>query len=114
MSQNAEYFARYEAIVAISRKMLAAARSARWSELTELEEEYLALVNGLKDAESKVMLDDAERTCKFKLIQQILANDAAIRDLLNPDLSLFDRRGPPSDPCSCRMAAMELRGHFAF
>jgi len=87
MNQNAEYFARYEAIAAVSHRMLAAARRARWSELVGLQEEYLALVEGLKDAETHVSLDDCERARKFDLIRQILADDAAIRDLASPSVA---------------------------
>jgi flagellar protein FliT len=87
MNQNADYFARYEAIAAVSRKMLVAARRSRWSELVGLQDEYLTLVDGLKDAEAKVLLDDTERARKFDLIRQILADDAAIRDLASPSVA---------------------------
>ncbi|WP_207001997.1 flagellar protein FliT [Trinickia mobilis] len=87
MNQNAEYFARYEAIAAVSHRMLSAARRALWSDLIRLQDEYLALVDGLKDAESNVMLDDGERARKFDLIRRILADDAAIRDLASPSVA---------------------------
>lgn len=87
MTQNAEYFARYEAIALVSRKMLTAARRALWNDLVGLQEEYLTLVDGLKDAESNVMLDDGERARKYDLIRQILADDAAIRDLASPSMA---------------------------
>jgi len=70
MTSNVEYFARYEAIAAISRRMLTAARRALWSDL-----------------ETGVKLDDAERMRKYALICQILADDAAIRDLANPRMA---------------------------
>ncbi|ANB74301.1 flagellar protein FliT [Paraburkholderia phytofirmans] len=84
MTSNAEYFARYEAIAAISRRMLMAARRALWNDLVHLQEEYRKLVDGLRDAETSVRLDDTERVRKYALIRQILADDAAIRDLANP------------------------------
>jgi len=87
MNPNAEYFARYEAIVAISGRMLFAARRACWSELIGLEEEYRQLVDGLKEAEVGVRLDASERTRKYELIRRILADDAAIRDLANPRMA---------------------------
>ncbi|MDR3419716.1 MAG: flagellar protein FliT, partial [Xanthobacteraceae bacterium] len=87
MTSNAEYFARYEAIAAISRRMLTAARRALWNDLVHLQEEYRNLVDALKDAEAGVRLDDAERLRKYALIRQILADDAAIRDLANPRMA---------------------------
>ena len=87
MTSNAQYFARYEAIAAISRHMLLAARRALWSDLAVLQEEYRHLVDALRDAESGVKLDDSERLRKYALIRQILADDAAIRDLANPRMA---------------------------
>ncbi|RDK01770.1 flagellar protein FliT [Paraburkholderia lacunae] len=87
MTSNAEYFARYEAIAAISRRMLTAARRALWSDLVHLQEEYRILVEALRDAETGVKLDEAERLRKYALIRQILADDAAVRDLANPRMA---------------------------
>jgi flagellar protein FliT len=91
MNPNAEYFARYEAIAAVSHRMLTAARRALWNDLVGLQEEYLSLVDGLRDAESHVMLDDGERARKFDLIRQILADDAAIRDLASPSVARLSK-----------------------
>ena len=52
MTSNAEYFARYEAIAAISCRMLMAARRALWNDLVHLQDEYRHLVDALKDAET--------------------------------------------------------------
>lgn len=87
MTSNAEYFARYEAVAAISCRMLTAARRALWSDLFHLQEEYRHLVDALRDADSGVKLDEAERLRKYALIRQILADDAAIRDLANPRMA---------------------------
>ncbi|MFL9964250.1 flagellar protein FliT [Paraburkholderia sediminicola] len=87
MTSNAEYFARYEAVAAISCRMLMAARRALWTDLVLLQEEYRHLVEALKDADSGVKLDEAERLRKYALIRQILADDAAIRDLANPGMA---------------------------
>jgi flagellar protein FliT len=98
MNRNAEYFACYEAIADVSRQMLAAARRAHWTDLMGLQEEYLALVDGLKNTESNLALDEFERARKYDLIRQILADDAAIRDLASPSVSrlsaLFASDGP--------------------
>jgi flagellar protein FliT len=87
MTSNAEYFARYEAIAAISARMLTAARRALWSDLVPLQEEYRHMVDALHAAETGVKLDDGERARKYDLIRRILADDAAIRDLANPRLA---------------------------
>ena len=87
MTSNAEYFTRYEAIAAISCRMLIAARRALWSDLLHLQEEYRYLVDALRDAEMGVRLDEGERLRKYALIRQILADDAAIRDLANPRMA---------------------------
>ncbi|MBN3851478.1 MULTISPECIES: flagellar protein FliT [Burkholderiaceae] len=87
MTSNAEYFSRYEAIAALSCRMLMAARHALWSDLVELQEEYRHLVEALKEADDGVKLDETERQRKYMLIRQILADDAAIRDLANPRMA---------------------------
>jgi flagellar protein FliT len=87
MNSNADYFARYEAIAAISGRMLMAARGALWNDLVHLQDEYRHLVESLKHAETGVKLDDTERARKYDLIRQILADDAAIRDLANPRMA---------------------------
>jgi flagellar protein FliT len=87
MTSNEEYFARYEAIAAISERMLLAARRASWNDLVPLQEEYRHLVDALHDAEDGVKLDEPERLRKYDLIRRILADDAAIRDLANPRMA---------------------------
>ncbi|MEM5296856.1 flagellar protein FliT [Burkholderia sp. JPY481] len=87
MTSNAEYFARYEAVAALSCRMLIAARRALWDDLVHLQEEYRHLVEALREADVGVKLDEAERLRKYALIRQILADDAAIRDLANPTMA---------------------------
>lgn len=98
MNSKADYFARYEAIAAISARMLAAARHALWTELMELQEEYRMLVDALRDIDAEMSLDERERIRKYDLIRRILADDAAIRDLANPSVArlsvLFSARRP--------------------
>lgn len=98
MSSKADYFARYEAIAAVSSRMLSAARHALWNDLMELQEEYRALVDALRDVDAGLSLDEHDRMRKYDLIRQILADDAAIRDLLNPSVArlsvFFSARRP--------------------
>ncbi|MGU7769776.1 flagellar protein FliT [Burkholderia sp. MR1-5-21] len=96
MNCKAEYLARYEAIAAVSGRMLRAARSADWAALSALQQEYQQLVDGLKDAGPGVVLDESELGHKLDLIRRILADDAAIRDLACPEIArlsaLFETR----------------------
>lgn len=87
MNALADYFAGYEAIAAVSALMLRAARGADWDELSGLQERYRLLVDELKDADHGVQLSTEERARKYQLIRQILADDAAIRDLSSPALA---------------------------
>jgi flagellar protein FliT len=92
MNSNAEYFSHYEAIAAISARMLAAARRASWNELTGLQDEYRMLIEGLRHAETTLPLDDAGRSRKCDLLRRILADDAAIRDLEAPSMARLSAR----------------------
>ncbi|HVW53172.1 MULTISPECIES: flagellar protein FliT [unclassified Trinickia] len=98
MNSKADYFARYEAIAAVSQRMLSAARRALWAELTDLQEEYRMLVDKLLEVDVEVSLDEHDRLRKYDLIRQILADDAAIRDLVNPSMArlsaFFSARRP--------------------
>ena len=98
MNSNADYFARSEAIAAISVQMVMAARSALWNELVLLQNEYRNLVDALKNAEDGARLSDDERARKFDLIRQILANDATVRDLANPRMAKLQALFAPSRP----------------
>jgi flagellar protein FliT len=87
MTTTQEYFAHYEAIAALSAEMLNAARGGRWAELKTLQGAYRELVDGLRDVDAGSKLDDTARARKLDLVRQILADDAAIRDLTTPSLA---------------------------
>src|ERR1700682_4439640 len=98
MNSNAEYFARYEAVAAVSGRMLDAARHSLWHELIGLQEEDRRLVDGLRDSEVDVSLNERERARKYALIRRILADDAAIRDLATPSVARLSTLFAPSRP----------------
>lgn len=100
MSAKADYFAHYEAIAAVSARMLTAARKALWNELIQLQEEYRALVDMLRDMDGGIALDEHERLRKYDLIRQILADDAAIRDLANPAMARLSAIFSPRRPAN--------------
>lgn len=100
MNAKADYFALYEAIAAVSARMLTAARKTLWGELIELQEEYRALVEMLRDVDGSVALDEHERLRKYDLIRKILADDAAIRDLANPSMARLSAIFSPGRPAN--------------
>ena len=71
MNRKAEYFERYEALAAVSGRMLGAARSADWSALPELQAEFMQLVDGLREADPGVVLDESDLGRKLDLIRRI-------------------------------------------
>jgi len=82
-----QLFQRYEAIAAVVGDMLSAARADQWNTLIQLQEQYTALVDSLRPVDATFDLDEAQRTRKHELIRRILADDAAIRDLITPRLA---------------------------
>jgi flagellar protein FliT len=79
-----ELFSYYEAIVAVTARMLDAARKDDWNQLFQLQGEYERLVDEIRPIDAQVALDEAERQRKHDLIRQILDHDAEIRDLASP------------------------------
>jgi flagellar protein FliT len=76
----------YERIAGVTRQMLAAAQAAQWDRLTALERECSALFVPLvaHDREQPTGRDYVRR--KAELIRGILADDAQIRLLVEPQL----------------------------
>jgi flagellar protein FliT len=74
----------YEAVGQLTDRMLAAARGGEWDQLTELEHQCSALVTSLATARNSTPLALDARDRKVKIIQKILADDRAIRDLVSP------------------------------
>jgi flagellar protein FliT len=87
MKTTQDYFAHYEAIAALSARMLSAARNGEWGELKTLQGTYRALIDGLREVDPESQLDDTARARKLDLVRRILADDAAIRDLSTPGLA---------------------------
>jgi flagellar protein FliT len=74
----------YEAVSQLTDRMLAAARDGEWDTLSELERQCGALVAQLEAAGEAVPLAVDHRARKVQIIQKILADDRAIRDLVSP------------------------------
>lgn len=77
----------YETVSELTGEMLSAARSRDWEKLVELESRCAGHVRTLQQNEAALALDGASRDRKVSLIQKILADDRAIRDLTTPWLA---------------------------
>lgn len=73
----------YEAIAQASCAMLAAAHAGDWIEVTRQEERCRALIAALK-ASDGAPLSAAEDAVRMRLLRQMLADDAQIRDQAEP------------------------------
>ena len=86
----------YEAIKQASADMLSAARSGDWDEVVKLEGACVLLITRLKQAAQLPATTQADPVAveaakaKSRLMQQILVNDAEIRQLAEPWLQELD------------------------
>ncbi|CAG4882206.1 Flagellar biosynthesis protein fliT [Georgfuchsia toluolica] len=74
----------YETLKDTSCRMLAAARNSEWDLLVRLELDCRKLIDELPDAGDGRQLDEAQLGRRREIIRRILADDAAIRDLVEP------------------------------
>jgi flagellar protein FliT len=85
---NAEQvIAIYEDMSALSAQMLSAARARDWEHLVALEARCAGHIRTLRDGDGPAALNGADRERKIGLIQKILADDRAIRDITEPWLA---------------------------
>ncbi|MDT8363780.1 MAG: flagellar protein FliT [Nitrosomonas sp.] len=81
---GAQTIAAYEGILAITDKMLQAARASDWDKLVALEQECKHITHRLMGHSGQPKLDDQLQKKKIALIQQILVHDAEIRAVTEP------------------------------
>lgn len=74
----------YDAILAITGEMLAAAQDNKWDQLISLEQEYRKLTEILIKNNPEPILDKELLQKKVRIINQILADDAQIRAITEP------------------------------
>jgi len=77
----------YQELLLLSAQMLDAARAGNWDAMDELQRIYVAEVDELRRLDHEAGLDDAEAARRHVLLEQILAHDAAIRNLVSPQLA---------------------------
>jgi flagellar protein FliT len=80
----------YEAIAAASRRMLEAARAGDWDGLLAAEADCTKLVAQARARPEQPPLALDERRRKNEIIRRVLADDAEIRDRLQPRLAQLD------------------------
>lgn len=84
MNNSFEMITIYEAILTTTGRMLKAAQSADWEKLITLEHECRGLTKKLMISDENKVLSSDLRQRKQEIIQQILADDAEIRNLTQP------------------------------
>lgn len=81
---NDDVLSTYEAMLALSEQMVAAAECGEWDELSLLEKRVGAHASALQANDQQILLDGASRVKKVAIIKQLLAYDRTIRDLTTP------------------------------
>ena len=84
MNNSFEIITIYEAILAVTGRMLKAAQDADWERLITLEHECRGLTKRLLINNRNKVLSSDLRQRRQEIIQQILADDAEIRILTQP------------------------------
>ncbi len=74
----------YECLTRTTGNMLNAARSGDWDKLVDLEKHCAELVTRMSEIESDDPLPEAVRSHKTQMLRQVLADDAAIRNITEP------------------------------
>jgi flagellar protein FliT len=83
----AQVIANYEALSALTGQMRDAAVRGEWGPLISIEQERSKLVAAMKPHDAKVQLDEAASRRKDQLINEVLAHDAEIRNLVEAWMS---------------------------
>ncbi|WP_164840412.1 flagellar protein FliT [Collimonas arenae] len=77
----------YEQIAPLSGRMLELARSGDWSGLLQLGQQIRSQVDRLREIQLEAPLEPSQLARKHDLLSRILADDAAIRDIVTPELA---------------------------
>jgi flagellar protein FliT len=77
----------YETLSALTRELREAAARGEWDQLQEIQKRRAAVFESMVPVDSTATLDQPARHRKDELIQQILADEAQIRDLVHSHLA---------------------------
>ncbi len=86
LKQKKPLIACYEELLRLSGLMCEAARAGQWETLGALQTGYVAQVNTLKIIDDVASLTADERRYRYGMLETILSQDAAIRNLVTPKL----------------------------
>lgn len=81
----------YDCLSATTGHMLSAARCGDWERLVGLEQDCADIVARLSALETEDPLPAGIRDRKAALLRKVLADDAAIRDITEPQLKRLER-----------------------
>ncbi len=76
----------YEELLRLSSLMCEAARSGNWDTLCVLQSGYVTQVGTLKSIDDVALLTAEERRYRYRMLETILSQDAAIRNLVTPKM----------------------------
>lgn len=86
LRQKNRLIACYEELLGLSGQMCEAARASDWDSLSALQTRYVAQVNVLRNNDDVALLSPEERRYRYQMLESILSQDAAIRNLVMPQL----------------------------
>lgn len=84
LPQKKQIIACYEELLRLSGLMCEAARAGQWDTLCTLQTGYVAQVHTLKSIDHVASLTAEERRYRYRMLETILSQDAAIRNLVTP------------------------------
>lgn len=91
MTAQQMMLAYYESMRELSHRMLEATRHGRWDDVAEGEREAAVLAEKLRAiGDPGACLDAAGRKRRFEILQDVLADDAEMRNVAHPWLRAFD------------------------
>lgn len=82
--------ANYESLATLTAQMIKAARQGEWDVLTMLEQQRSKLVTDMKAVDIATQLDPANRQRKIALIENVMAQDAEIRTLVQAWMNEYE------------------------
>jgi phage terminase large subunit-like protein len=77
----------YETLSALTRELSEAAARGEWDRLQEIQQKRAALFESMVPVDSTATLDQSARHRKDELIQQVLADEAQVRELVHAHLA---------------------------
>ena len=77
----------YRELELLAEHMLELARAGNWTAMAELQQVYTVQVDQLRRMDHSKPISDRERMDRYQRLERILGYDAAIRNLLAPEMN---------------------------